>query len=177
MNTSNVFIKTQFLRAYQIAGVDYVVTNITDPDIIFDVVANSQLTVPFAIGICHSNQPPPIQYTKFYYDPSITAVFTGVEPADVPNLPPTARARSRLNPAAYAVPVAVVVVALAAVVIVLTTVPSMRARFLPSLGSQKSNRGGPHVKTTTEPAKPKDRDSSWRKSHRPDIAQNLDRGS
>lgn len=170
-------VKTEFLRAYQIAGVDYLVTNQIDTDFNLTLSAALPLTVPFSIGVCHGNIPPPTQYTSLFYDPSISAIFTGVEPVDAPNLSPSARSKSRLNPAAYAVPVAVVVVALAAIVIALITVPSLRARFLPILHNSRSSSSyaqAPNKKPAlSDSSNPNQRSTAWRKSDRPADEHNV----
>lgn len=93
------------------------------------------------------------RWTQLTIDPTFTSLFAA-QPTSKPASP-----KSRLNPAAYAVPIALVVLAIVVIIILMATVPAVRYKLLPF-----SKRRKPMDKTGAA-ARP----SSWNSGKKPEL--------
>lgn len=99
--TSNARIRIDLLKVYTTDGVDHFSpqNNVPDTYSNIEVPANVDVALGTILSICQGPYPIIPRWKSMNYDPSLDALFLGAL-----NGPPN----TRLSPAAYAVPVAVV---------------------------------------------------------------------
>jgi len=98
----NAMIQMEFLKVFTAGGVDYFTERNGLPTFLTAEMPLSVKTFPFpaVLAVCEGNNSIVPRYSVLNYDPSLNAIF-------IPDVS-TSNARKPLNPAAYAVPIAVV---------------------------------------------------------------------
>lgn len=172
-STSSMFLSLDFLKIITLDEVDYAMPSKVEDSVYSFLQGNlSYFSPPAIIVACRSGYLLDNPYwTNLTYDPTLLAVFSGEE------FTPGQHRSSRLNPAAYAVPIVVVAVVLVVVAMILF-VPAIRRKVLkrqtlaiPTLedASQTRHTGTKSVAPATaasvsKPASAPKRNSDWVRS-------------
>lgn len=130
--TETVRIRMDLLKVYTTDGVDrYSPQNdVLDSFGNIPIYSAFNLSLPTILCICQGEGPVLPRFSKLVYDPSLDALF----------LSPTGSPKSRLNPAVYAVPVAVVgVIIIAGAIYAFIIRPKLNGESLERLHSAAAN--------------------------------------
>lgn len=118
--TNRSLVALDLLKIFTADGVDYLFRSATSSKD-FSYILQT-LTLPMVVPICRSkfimDQP---YWRNFTYDPTLTALYDDPEIHNPITNPSKPNNKNRLNPAAYAVPIAIVALALGAVAVALFT--------------------------------------------------------
>lgn len=190
--TERVETKIELLRAFKADGEDYLLTLQPEPIIPIPIMGELEAEIDMGVVACVQYQPTLTQYKELEYDPSLQTLFIGDSVLDPvsPNAPPSVKKRnekSKLHPAAYAVPIAIVIAAFIIFIIIAFTVPAVGLKVMPSSFHDKrlrdrdarsptSAQEQTHTRTETTMAQNNTNEtdapkSEWRKSHRPPTSE------